>query len=266
MAYTTIGTEARVKSTLSSDVDKFRGKYRTYEEQVDSSKIGITFVSPIVSLYDRYRFFILQNSEKKTLALNHKYRPDYVSYEEYGTTNWWTLILYINDIKCIEEFDKDEILVPSMDCITKLMEKSTETLPIKDLNQDDLKVYDNALLYSIPSNNLNDTLSELTSKSTTSSSGDELELETDRFKREEFTLDIPTLRLRYIELENEPVENTINLIIRGKPTYTYGKHYVLTEGSSGRNKITWDPDIVTGSGLVFRLKENDIVQVTYVSK
>lgn len=262
MAYSDIATEARILSVLSSDVDNYRDKYKTFEEELDGNKLNITFVSPKLEIYDKYRFYILQNCEKKKLELKHRYRPDYVSYEEYGTTNWWTLILYINDIPSIEEFNKEKILVPSIDCVTTLSNIEKHDVEVKDLHENDNISKPISFLYCLPNNVVSDTVKELSSVTSVVSN-----IDSDKFKREQHILDIPILRLRYIELEYEAVPTSINLVVKGKPNYVYGKHYVLTRGSSGKmTRITWDPNIVSGSGLVFRLKENDIIQVNYVTK
>jgi hypothetical protein len=265
MAYRYIGEESRLYSVLNSDIDRYRGRYKTYEEQLDGKRISISFVTPSLTIYDRFRFYILQHSTKKHLTLKNKYRPDYVSYEEYGTTNWWTLILYINDIPCIEEFDKDDILVPSLDCIIKLTEFYSEIQEIKEYNSDDYNSTVKPILYSLPADNignLNDTIEELTTTVTKNT----LDIESSRFRREEFLMDIPSLRLRYIDLSTEPIENTINLTVKDKPSFTYGKHYKLIWNGDSHNRITWDPTIISGSGMIFRLKENDIIQVNYVAK
>lgn len=265
MAYTDPGTEAELLSTVNSDIDRYRGKYKTKEDQVNGDVINISFVSPTFKIFDDYRFFILQNCTKKKVSLSNMYRPDYVSYEEYGTTNWWQLLMYINNIPSLDQFTKEEILVPNKDCIYKLEEMASKGLEFKDFNEDSKANKTNALLYVLPveKTKLETTLSELTR---TEPSSESVDSSSDRFKREDFVMDIPTLRLRYIELEHEPINNSIILIIRGKPNYTYGKHYQLVDGSKGKNRITWDPTIVKGSGLIFRLKEKDIIQVTYVAK
>lgn len=291
MAYSDIEEESRLLSTLSSDIDKFRNKYTTYELQTNGKKVNITFVSPSLLLFDRYRFYILQNSNKKKLSLKNRYRPDYVSYEEYGTTNWWALILYINDVPSLEYFDKDEILVPTMDCILKLMDVSSEIKQINTLNQDDLKTTTSAILYSPPVNNIGSDNGEFANKEITvqdtvkellsayqldnagkvspggSTSNYNSDLEGERFRRETFVMDIPTLRLRYVDLDAVPIENSIILSVKYKTSFVYGKHYKLIESKDNvYNRITWDPRVVSGSGLVFRLKEDDIVQISYVTK
>jgi len=51
-------------------------------------------------------------------------RPDYVSYDYYGTTNLAFLIMYINNCTCALEFTKDVILVPDLDIVTYVLTKS----------------------------------------------------------------------------------------------------------------------------------------------
>lgn len=259
-----IGEEARILSTISSDIDAFRNNYSITEQQTDGSIVHINLVSPSITLFDKYRFYILQNCSYERLQLKYKYRPDYLSYDKYGTTNWWNLILYANDVPTIEEFDLENVLIPNLECIGKMNEISSDMKELSLINYDDLNTTEKALLYTprgstlITNKTLEETVTELTSSSDSIA---------DRMHREEFILDIASLRTRSIDLEYQPVENSIVMIVKGKPNYSYGKHYILTESSDKKmNRITWDPKIVTGSGLVFRLKEKDVIQVTYVSK
>jgi len=259
-----IGEEARIQSTISSDIDTFRNKYSINEQQTDGSIVHVNLVAPAITLFDKYRFYIFQNCSRERMELKYKYRPDYLSYDRYGTTNWWNLILYINDIPTIEEFDLEQVLIPNLDCIGKLNEISSDMRELSLINYDELNTTEKALLYSYRGSQLitNKTLEETVTQLTTSD--DSL---ANRMKREEFVLDIASLRTRYIDLEYPAVENSIVMIVKGKPNYSYGKHYILTESADKKmNRITWDPKIVSGSGLVFRLKEKDVIQVTYVSK
>lgn len=259
-----IGEESKIQSTISSDIDGFRNNYSITEQQTDGSLIHINLIAPSITLFDKYRFYILQNCSREVMPLKYRYRPDYLSYDRYGTTNWWNLILYINDISSIEEFDIERVLVPNLTCIGRLNDISSDMRELSLINYDKLNHTENALLYSSLGTKLvtNKTLEETVTQLTT----DEDPLAS-RMRREEFVLDIATLRTRYIDLEYPAVENSIVLIVRGKPNYTYGRHYILTEsGDKKMNRITWDPKVVSGSGLLFRLKEKDIIQVTYVSK
>lgn len=260
-----IGEEARIQSTISSDIDCFRNNYSINEQQTDGSLVHINLVAPAITLFDKYRFYILQNCSKERLELKYRLRPDYLSYDKYGTTNWWNLILYINDIPTIEEFDIENVLIPNLDCIGKLNEIASDMRELSLINYDQLNKTEKALLYTPKGISLitNKTIEE-TVKKLTSDEDDSL---SSRMRREEFVMDIATLRTRCVDLEYPAVENSVVMIVKGKPNYSYGKHYILTESSDNKkNRVTWDPKIVTGSGLVFRLKEKDVIQVTYVSK
>ena len=257
-----VGEIAKTLSIVSSDGDNYRNAYRTTEVQSDGSIVSIVLTAPSFAIFDKYRFYILQNSKIEKMTTRYKYRPDYLSYDQYGTTNWWQLLLYINDIPTIQEFDRDKVLVPTRSCIGLLESESTSMRKVTEINQDYLNNTQKAILYSPYTYKTNitleNTLKELTEKPTSIA---------DRMKREEFVMDVPTLRLRYIDLEFPAIENSVNLVVKGKPNYIYGKHYILTKSNDNiPNRITWDPNIVKGSGLVFRLKEKDIIQVTYVSR
>ena len=257
-----VGEIAKTLSLVSSDGDNYRNAYKTTELQPNGDIVSIVFTAPSFAIFDKYRFYILQHCKLKDMTIRHKYRPDYLSYDEYGTTNWWQLLLYINDIPTIQEFDREKILVPTLECIGTLESEATSMRNVNNINEDHLNNNQKAILYSPHTYKTNitltDTIKALTEKPSSIA---------DRMKREEFLMDISTLRLRYIDLEYPAIENSINLVVRGKPNYIYGKHYLLTSSTGNiMNRITWDPNIVKGSGLVFRLKEKDIIQVTYVSR
>ena len=258
-----VGYEARMQSILFSDCDNFRNKYQTNEVELNGNVINISLVAPCLTILDKYRFYILENCSKKRVDRKYFYRPDYLSYDEYGTTNWWYLILYINDIPTLQDFTREDILLPNVDCVSKLEDISTDERQNNLLNYDHLNETTKPLLYSSAAYSFaTDYTLEKTVKEITTVNSFE-----DKFQREEFVLDITTLRLRYIDLQYPAIENSIILTVRGKPNYSYGKHYILTESAQNiKNRITWDPKIVTGSGLVFRLKEKDIIQVTYVKR
>lgn len=257
-----IGEEARIQSSISSDIDSFKNKYSITEQQTDGSVVHINIVAPSITLFDKYRFYIFQNCSRERLELKYRYRPDYLSYDKYGTTNWWNLILYINDIATIEEFDIEDVLIPNLDCIGRLNDIASDMRELSLINYDILNKTESALLYTPRGITLTPAPLEL--PSTTLEDDDSL---ANRMRREEFILDIATLRTRCIDLEYPAVENSVVMVVKGKPNYSYGKHYILTESSDKKmNRVTWDPRLVTGSGLVFRLKEKDVIQVTYVSK
>lgn len=260
-----IGHEAGVMSSVSSDVDLYRYKYRESELQSDQSTVDISFVSPIFSVYEKHRFTLLRYSTIEQMTPRWKYRPDYLSYDKYETTAWWQLLLWINDVKSIEYFTKERVIVPSIDVLSAIQNEAYFTGGYIDINEDKKHKKTLYTLYLNPINNLEEikkssppqpnTLKELTK----SNSEEDI-----RFVREVFNLTIPMLRLRYIDLKSVPVESSIKMIANCRPNLIYNKHYKLIEDNNkARRRITWDPEIINNAGLLFKLRENDSLEVQY---
>ena len=102
----TIDQEANVLVKLATDLDKYRRYYSLKEVDTDET-IFVKFVAPKIIAFEDYRFYLLKNSDTKPLSPANYYRPDYVSYQEYGTVNLWAMLLFINDIPTIEDFEKE---------------------------------------------------------------------------------------------------------------------------------------------------------------
>lgn len=59
----------------------------------------------------KYENIIMTNLARYKVKREYKLRPEYVSYDLYGTTDFWYLLLFINQMKSPSEFVKDEIWV-----------------------------------------------------------------------------------------------------------------------------------------------------------
>lgn len=62
-------------------------------------------------LMNKYSNIIKANLEEYEIKPEHKLRPEYVSYELYGTTDLWYLLLYVNNMGSVNDFTKDVIKV-----------------------------------------------------------------------------------------------------------------------------------------------------------
>ena len=84
------------------------------------------------------------------------------------------------------------------------------------------------------------------------------------FNREEFTVDVVIARQRCVDLQYEPVVNSLILKIKVQVNYIYGKHYLVTRGTIGNNRVTWDPRLITnGIGLTSVLVEGVEFEISY---
>lgn len=93
-----------------------------------ATKDGFTF--PITNiLRQKYRGILIQNSVQLDLddALfeRYKFRPKSLCLKIYGTTDLWHLIIWLNDMTSVTQFNRRNIVVfnpDSMDIINKILE------------------------------------------------------------------------------------------------------------------------------------------------
>jgi hypothetical protein len=106
----TVDKDANSKRSLITDIDQFKEWYLTSNGY---------FKFPGFSIWplEKNRFFLISNSEKRVLDAKYFYRPDYLSYDEYGIEILWPIILFVNNCFSREEFDTQEVLIPSLDSI-----------------------------------------------------------------------------------------------------------------------------------------------------
>jgi len=123
-----IDTEAISNLQSPLDIEKFGRRFRT--------KNGyFSFPDPNLETIDKHLFFLLRNSEEKPFQRRYKYRPDYLSFDEYGTTILWELLMYVNGVFSTMDFDLVKVIVPSLDAIVSILpdlfpESEPDELPV----------------------------------------------------------------------------------------------------------------------------------------
>jgi len=256
-----IGDESRILSKLFDDLDNYRRFYTMPEKDTEDNKtISIQFAAPKLFLFEEFRFSLLANSTIKQLDPEMYYRPDYVSYNEYGTTNLWGMLLFINDIPTIEDFSVETIKVPSKFIVLELTNTASERKLLKEI----VPLYEldpkptPSLFYKrkvLPEENLSIRTAPVFTPNNI------------YFQRETFTLGIADVRNRYIDLNDEPVSESVSIQVLNGVNYLKGKHYDLLAGKKGINRLTWDPRRLTsGVGMMDIMVENAQFEVTYARK
>jgi hypothetical protein len=226
-------------------------------ETNSEEEIFIQFVAPKLFLFEEHRFALLQNSETKELEPDFYYRPDYLSYEEYGTTNWWPMLLFINDIPTIEDFNVPNVKIPNKDMISRLIDSAASRKTLQEI----------VPLYEIPPRPTSPLFAtkKLVPREISNEPVTPPFTPTDvYFKREIHTVDIIMARRRYVDLEEEPVVESVVLRADGQPNFLKSKHYDIVKGSIGNNRLIWDPRRLSGGvGLVDVLVEGTKFEVEY---
>lgn len=106
----TIDEESRQRIRAVIDFDNFAQKYTTTS--------GVySFVSPSKWTIEKNLFYLLKTSTLKVFEQKYKMRPDFLSFDEYGTVALAQVLMYVNGIFCIEEFDLDEVVIPTLQSI-----------------------------------------------------------------------------------------------------------------------------------------------------
>lgn len=102
--------------------------------------------------FEKYRGIILENCVKITMSEKvydaYKYRPKYLSYKLYGTVDLWHLLLWVNDMVTVSQFNKKIIYVlnpESLDVLDRILnlekdmlDNNTESIPRIEVSNEDI--------------------------------------------------------------------------------------------------------------------------------
>ena len=128
-----IDTEAKRNSKLITDLDNFRSRYHEFDIETGNH---VVFPSGEIYTYEHWQFVMLSEATVEEFNSSWTMRPDYCSYDMYGTVVHWPLILFINNIYSIEEFkDLDTVLVPPYSLIVRLVRFKVPRDEIEEVNK-----------------------------------------------------------------------------------------------------------------------------------
>lgn len=122
----TIDRESRQRSNLAIDINFFGDRYKT-----DNGYF--TFPTPTLDTIDQYLYFLIKNSTEKKFERQYAMRPDYLSYDEYGTVALAQLLMYVNAVPSIEAFDLERVVIPSLSAITEILRDKFPKRDVADL-------------------------------------------------------------------------------------------------------------------------------------
>lgn len=124
----TIDRESRQRSNLAIDINFSGDRYKT-------SNGIFTFPAPSLETIDQYLFYLLKNSTEKKFDRQYIMRPDYLSFDEYGTVSLAQLLMYVNAVPSIEDFNLDIVAIPSLSAITEMLKDKFPKRDISDLTE-----------------------------------------------------------------------------------------------------------------------------------
>jgi hypothetical protein len=124
----TIDKESRQRANLAIDINFAGDRYKT-------ENLLFTFPAPALETLDEYLYYLLANSTEKQFERQYAMRPDYLSFDEYGTVSLAQLLMYVNTVKSIEDFDLETVIIPSIAAITEMLKDKFPKRDIEDLTE-----------------------------------------------------------------------------------------------------------------------------------
>lgn len=124
--------ESDQNKQLPIDLDYMTNRYAILSKE-------IVFPSPSFWTIEKNLFYLLRNSTKKVFESKYLMRPDYLSFDEYGTVVLAPLLMYINGVFSIEDFDLNEVVIPDFSYIIEI---SSDKFRAKDQLPSELETID----------------------------------------------------------------------------------------------------------------------------
>lgn len=124
MTTITIDQESGRQKRQSIDIDNMR-------ERLKTTNNILSFPSPSIATIEKNLFYLLRNSKQINFDAQYSMKPEYLSYDEYGTYALWQLILYVNNIFSKEDFvNLSMVIIPSFSSIVSMAQDNyTEKNP-----------------------------------------------------------------------------------------------------------------------------------------
>lgn len=122
----TIDRESRQRVNLAININFAGDRYKTDNEY-------FTFPSPSLETIDQHLYYLLTHAKEKEFERQYYMRPDYLSYDEYGTVSLAQLLMYVNSVPSIEFFDLKTVIIPSMSAITEMLKDKYPKRKVADL-------------------------------------------------------------------------------------------------------------------------------------
>jgi len=122
----TIKQEAISRSRSTIDFEKQSDRLKTNNNY-------FTFPDPNLETLEKNVYYLLKNSQEIPFDNSrYKYRPDYISYDYYGTPALDKLLMFVNGIRTIEDFvSLKTIVIPTLNAITFVLKDNFD--PSKDI-------------------------------------------------------------------------------------------------------------------------------------
>jgi len=125
-SFQSIEVDVKQNIRLPVGLDFMRTRYKTENEL-------FSFPSPEIATIDKYMFYLLRYSTQQKFDLRYSMRPDYLSYDEYGTVLLDKLLMIVNGVYCVEEFVLENVVIPDFQAINYICQDKFD--PNKEVDE-----------------------------------------------------------------------------------------------------------------------------------
>ena len=115
MPTVTIDKESNNFKRMPIDFERMGERYKTDNEL-------FTFPSPDLATLEENLFFLLRNATELVFKPRYNMKPEYLSFDVYGTPQLAPVLMFVNNIGSVEEFfDLPKVVIPALDAITRIL-------------------------------------------------------------------------------------------------------------------------------------------------
>ena len=120
----TIDKESETFNKMPIDFEKMGERFKTENEL-------FTFPDPNLKTLEENLFYLLRNSTEINFRPRYNYRPEYLSYDIYGTPALAPVLLFVNNVGSVEEFyNLPKVVIPTLDAITNIL---SDIFPLEEI-------------------------------------------------------------------------------------------------------------------------------------
>lgn len=123
----TIDKEAENFKRMPIDFERMGERFKTENEL-------FTFPNPNLTTLEENLFYLLRNAVELVFKPRYNFRPEYLSFDVYGTPALAPILLFVNNVASVEEFfNLPKVVIPTMDSITNILPDIFPEEDIEDL-------------------------------------------------------------------------------------------------------------------------------------
>jgi hypothetical protein len=120
----TIDNESRDFKRMPIDFERMGERFKTENDL-------FTFPDPNLKTLEENLYFLLRNATELVFKPRYNFKPEYLSFDVYGTPALSPVLMFVNNIGSVEDFvDLPKIVIPSLDAITTIL---SDIFPVEDI-------------------------------------------------------------------------------------------------------------------------------------